>query len=358
VPKEYTYAEAGVDRETRTESKAALKLLEPTFKFSRYGRLIPLPYGKIFPFDDKYLDFQVEGVGTKVLVAQLADKYDTIGIDGVALVVNDVIRSGAKPLSIVDNIHAQVSDPGLIGELMKGIAKGAEESECVVPAGEIGDVAEVITGISKRKSFDLIVACVGELERYNIIRGDSIEASDVIIGIESSGLHSNGITLARKVLFKQWGGKYDPFETPDGFNRELIYEVLEPMKIYVKPLLKVAGEMGIKGAVHITGDGYAKFNQLAKFSKGIGFEFSNFKPQPIFNLIQQTAPEIKGTITDEEMLRTFNMGWGFALILNKSEKDAAIDRIEGTGLKAEQIGKITDNGTNVACYKNKKILLQ
>jgi phosphoribosylformylglycinamidine cyclo-ligase len=358
VSEEYTYAESGVNRETRSKSKAALKLLERTFKFSRYGKVIGLPYGKIFPFGNKYLDFQVEGVGTKVLVAQLADKYDTIGIDGVALVVNDVIRSGARPFSMVDNIHAQVSDPKLIEELMKGIVKGAEESECIVPAGEIGDVAEIITGVAKGKSFDLIVACVGELEGRSIIRGDSIETSDVVIGMESSGLHSNGITLARKVLFKPWGGKYDPFTTPDGFDRELIYEVLEPMKIYVKPLLRLAEKVRIKGAVHITGEGYAKFNQLAKFSKGVGFEFNNFKPQPIFNLIQQTALEVKGLITDEEMLRTFNMGWGFALIVNKKDQDTAIDCIEKTGVKAEQIGKVADDGKNIACYKNKKILLQ
>jgi phosphoribosylformylglycinamidine cyclo-ligase len=358
VSKEYTYSEAGVDRETRTRSKAALKLLEHTFKFSRYGKLVQLPYGEIFPFGNRYLDFQVEGVGTKVLVAQLADKYDTIGIDGVALVVNDIIRSGARPLSIVDNIHAQFSDPELIEELMKGIVKGAEESECIVPAGEIGDVAEIITGVARGKSFDLIVACVGELESGSIIRGNGIEASDVVIGMESSGLHSNGITLARKVLFKHWGGKYDPFATPEGFERELIYEVLEPMKIYVKPLLKLAAEVRIKGAVHITGDGYAKFNRLMKFSERIGFEFNNLKPQPIFNLIQQTAPEVKGIITNEEMLRTFNMGWGFGLIVSKKDEDTALGCIENSGVKAERIGKVTDNGKNIAHYGGEKILLQ
>jgi phosphoribosylformylglycinamidine cyclo-ligase len=358
VPKEYTYAEAGVDRKTRVESKTALKRLEQTFKFSKYGNVIQLPYGKIFPFGDKLLDLQVEGVGTKVLVAQLADKYDTIGIDGVALVVNDVIRSGAKPTALVDNIHTQVSDPELIEELMKGITKGAEESECIVPAGEIGDVAEIITGIANGKSFDLVVACVGELEKHKVIWGNNIGADDVIIGMESSGLHSNGITLARKVLFKKWGGKYDAFVIPDGFDRELVYEVLKPMKIYVKPLLSAAEKVRIKGAVHITGEGYAKFNHLNKFSKGIGFEFDNFKPQPIFNLIQQTAPGVRGAITDEEMLRTFNMGWGCAIIVNEKDATAAIDSIKKTGIKAEQIGKITDTGKNIAHYKNKKILLQ
>jgi phosphoribosylformylglycinamidine cyclo-ligase len=110
--------------------------------------------------------------------------------------------------------------------------------------------------------------------------------------------------------------------------------------------------------VHITGEGYAKFNQLAKFSKGIGFEFSNFKPQPIFNLIQQTAREVKGVITDEEMLRIFNMGWGFAIIISEKDLDTAISSIEKTGIRGEQIGKVTDNGKNVAYYKSKKILLQ
>jgi phosphoribosylformylglycinamidine cyclo-ligase len=358
MPEKYTYAEAGVNREVRAKSKLTLQILEQTFKFSKYGKVVQLPYGKIFPFGDKYLDLQVEGVGTKVLVAQLANKYDTIGIDGVALVVNDVIRSGAKPLAIVDNIHAQVSDPKLIRELMKGIAKGAEESECIVPGGEIGDVAEIITGISRGKSFDLVVACVGELEKDKMIRGDSIKAGDAVIGMRSSGIHSNGITLARKVLFKQWGGKYDAFTIPDGFDRELVYEVLEPMRIYVKPLLSVAEKVNIKGAVHITGEGYAKFNHLMKFSKGIGFEFNNFKPQPIFDFIQRTAPEVKGAITDEEMLRTFNMGWGFAVIVDEKDADTTIDSIEKTGIEAEQIGKVTSTGKNIARYKNRKILLR
>lgn len=358
MPKKFTYAEAGVDLETRTKSKEALKLLERTFRFSKYGKVVTLPYGKIFPFGDNYLDLQVEGVGTKVLVAQLADKYDTIGIDGVALVVNDVIRSGAKPLAIVDNIHVQVSEPALIRELMKGIIEGAEESECIVPAGEIGDVAEIITGITKGKSFDLVVACVGELAEDKIIRGDSVKAGDVVIGLRSSGLHSNGITLARKVLFKRWGGKFAPFTILDGFSRELVYEILEPMKIYVKPLRRLAEKVRIKAAVHITGEGYAKFRHIMKFSKGVGFEFSNFKPQPIFNLIQQTARETRGEISDEEMLRTFNMGWGFVVIVEKEDTDTAIDCVEKAGAEAEQIGNVTESGKIVAHYKDKKILLR
>jgi phosphoribosylformylglycinamidine cyclo-ligase len=358
MPRRSTYAEAGVDRELRAKSKTALKLLEQTFKFSRYGRVVQLPYGKIFPFGDGYLDLQVEGVGTKVLVAQLASKYDTIGIDGIALVVNDVIRSGAKPIALVDNIHTQVSEPKLIEQLMKGITKGAEEAECIVPAGEIGDVAEIITGIAKGKSFDLVVGCVGELAEDKIIRGDNIETGDVVIGLRSSGLHSNGITLARKVLFKKWGGKYDPFVIPERLDQELLDEVLKPMEIYVKPLMATAEKVKIKGAVHITGDAYLKFNRLMEFSKGIGFEFNNFKPQPIFDLIQRTSSQLKSAISDGEMLKTFNMGWGFAVVVKEEDIDSTIDCLEKNGVEAEQIGVVTSSQKIVTRYKGKKILLQ
>src|SRR4030043_2287175 len=142
LPKEFTYADAGVNREMRSESKKALQLLKGTYKFSHSGNIVQLPYGNIFPLDDKrFLDLVIEGVGTKVLVAQLAKKYDTIGIDGVAMAVNDVILSGAKPLAIADNIHAQVSDPTLVSGWLKGIGKGANEAECPVSSGGIGEGA-------------------------------------------------------------------------------------------------------------------------------------------------------------------------------------------------------------------------
>ena len=358
MPKKLTYAEAGVNRELRAKSKAALKLLGQTFRFSRYGEVVELPYGKIFPFHDKYLDLQVEGVGTKVLVAQLADKYDTIGIDGVALVVNDIIRSGARPIALVDNIHTQVSEPSFIKDLIEGIKEGAFESECMVPAGEIGDVAEIIKGVAKGKSFDLVVGCVGEVTKERMIRGDSLKAGDVVIGLRSSGIHSNGITLARKVLFKQWGGKYKPFTIPEGLDRELVHEVLEPMKIYVKPLMKAAEKIDVKGAVHITGDAYLKFNRFMEFSKGVGFEFNNFKPQPIFDLIQKTAAELKRPISNEEMLKTFNMGWGFGVITKKEDQDEAIGHFKKSGVEAEKMGTVTSSSRIVAQYKGKKIQLQ
>jgi phosphoribosylformylglycinamidine cyclo-ligase len=358
VPKRFTYAEAGVNREVRAESKKALALLKRTYGFSRYGKVVTLPYGNIFPFGkDLYLDLQVEGVGSKVLVAQLADKYDTIGIDAVALAVNDLIRSGAKPLAVADNIHTQVSDPTLVKEWLKGIVKGAEEAECIVPSGEIGDVPEIVKSLVKGKGFDMVVATVGEVHRKNIIFGNNIRPGDAVIGLRSSGIHSNGVSLARKVLFKQWGGRYDPFDVPKGFDREIVYEVLEPMKIYVKPLLGLAKNFEVKGAVHITGDAYLKFDRLMAFNKGIGFEFNNFQPQPIFKLIQDTARQLKGAISDEEMFKTFNMGWGFALVVNKSAKEEVVEVLRRNGIEADQIGNVTNSGKIVVKYSGTKTVL-
>jgi len=357
MSKEFTYAKAGVDRELRAESKESLKRLIATYKYSRYGKIIRLPYGNIFPFGDRYLDFVIEGVGSKVLLAQLADKYDTIGIDAVALAVNDVIRSGAKPLAVADNIHAQVSNPRLVDDWIKGIAKGASEAECLVPAGEIGDVAEVIKGLIDRKGFDMVVASIGEVAEKDIVYGNKIKPGDAVIGLRSSGIHSNGISLARKILFRQWGGKYEPYDAPDGLNREIVFEVLEPMKIYVKPIMNGLKEFHLKGLVHITGDAYLKFNRLMKFSKGVGFEFYNFKPQPIFQLIQKTAKELKKPISDEEMLKTFNMGWGFAVICEKEDEDNIIDSFKKSKAEAELIGKVNASEKIVATWK-KKVLIQ
>lgn len=357
--KKLTYAHAGVNRALRTKSKKALQILEETYRFTCYGEVVKLPYGNIFPIGNGYfLDLVIEGVGTKVLVAQLAGKYDTIGVDGVAMAVNDVVRSGAKPLAIADNIHVQVSDPRLVRELLKGIAKGAIEAGCVVPGGEIGDVAEVVKGLVEGKGFDMVVAAIGMVSGEKIIYGKEVKAGDVVVGLRSSGIHSNGVSLARKVLFKRWGGKFEPFDVPEGLDREVVYEVLEPTKIYVKPLLRVAEEVKVKGAVHITGDAYLKFERLAKFSKGIGFELDNFKPQPIFELIQKTASELGGKISDCEMFKTFNMGWGFAVIVDEKDRDKAVDILEKNGAQAETIGYVTDSKGIKILYRNRKIVLK
>jgi phosphoribosylformylglycinamidine cyclo-ligase len=358
VPKNYTYDDAGVNRKQRVESKKQLKNLQETYKHSLFGGVMHLPYGNIFPIgENTFLDLVIEGVGTKVLVAQLAQKYDTIGVDAVAMAVNDVIRSGAKPLSIADNIHAQASEPTLVNAWLKGIIQGAHESECPVTGGETGDVAELIKGLAENAGFDMVVASVGTVERKEIITGENIKPGDPIIGLASGGLHSNAITLARKILFKQWGGKYLPNDIPEGLNKEVVLEVLEPTKIYVKPILKLASEVKVKAAVHITGDAYLKFNNLGNYSPGIGFEFNHFKPHPIFGLIQRTAVELGLVITDEEMFKTFNMGWGFGIIVDKADTEKALSTLKHAGVNPEIIGKITNKQKVVEIdYKNKHMV--
>jgi phosphoribosylformylglycinamidine cyclo-ligase len=358
MSKKLTYSDAGVDRDTRAKSKEALSILRQTYTLGKYGKVVQLPYGNIFLVGDRYLDLVIEGVGTKVLLAQLADKYDTIGVDGVAMAVNDVIRSGATPLALVDNFHTHVSDPELIKEWLKGIVQGAKESNCPVPGGEIGDVESIIKGLYRGKGFDLIVASVGDVKKEEVIYGTEIKSGDTVVGLRSSGVHSNGISLVRKVLFKEWGGKYEPFDVPDGFDREIVYEALEPTKIYVKSFLSTAKRVKVKGAIHITGDAYVKFDRFMKYSKDIGFEFTNIKPQPIYELIQQTAAKIGCMISDEEMLKTFNMGWGFGVILEKDDVDEAINVLEKNGTEAEPIGTVTNSGKIVAYYNDKKLQLR
>jgi phosphoribosylformylglycinamidine cyclo-ligase len=332
--------------------------MQETYKHSLFSGVMHLPYGNIFPIgENTFLDMVIEGVGTKVLIAQLAQKYDTIGVDAVAMAVNDVIRSGAKPLAIADNIHAQASDPTLVKAWLKGIIQGANESECPVTGGETGDVAEIIKGLAENAGFDMVVSSVGKVDRQDIITGEDIKPEDPIIGLASSGLHSNGITLARKILFKQWGGKYLPNDVPEGLDREIALEVLEPTKIYVKALLKLAHEVKVKAAVHITGDAYMKFNNLSNYSPGIGFQFNNFKPQPIFGLIQRTAAELGFAVSDEEMFKTFNMGWGFGIIVDKADIDRAMNTLEQDSVKPERIGKVSDKERVVEIeYKSKHMV--
>jgi phosphoribosylformylglycinamidine cyclo-ligase len=273
------------------------------------------------------------------------------------MAVNDVIRSGAKPLAIADNIHAQASDPKLVKAWLEGVAKGATESECPVTGGEIGDVAEVIKGMMEGQGFDMIVAAIGQVATQNIITGKNIKPGDLIIGLRSSGLHSNGITFARKILFSQWGGKYAADAVPDGLEKAIALEVLEPTKIYVKPLLEAAQAVKVKAAVHITGDAYLKFNNLTSFSPGIGFEFNNFKPQPIFGLIQKTATELGYTVTNKEMFRTFNMGWGFAIIVDKTDAEETLSALEKAGAQPGLIGTVTIKQKIAIHHENKKLIL-
>ncbi len=318
-----TYASSGVDRVGRAKAKSKLYPLLETQRYSRRGPLLHTPYNALYSIGGgKYQVKTCDGVGTKVLIAELANKHDTIGIDAVAMVANDALRCGATPIALTDTIDVRKSTPELLTELAKGLAKGAQEAECPFVGGETADVPELMSA-----AYHINCDCVAEVEKEDIIDGSKIKPGDAVIGMRSSGLHSNGISLARKALFRKWGGRWD--------DRELLLEALTPTRIYVHPFFKLRDAVEVLGAVHITGDAYMKFAKLTKF----GFRFFNFKPQPIFGKIMEA-----GGVELEEMFRTFNMGWGFAVVVGKDEAAGALQAL---GESAEVIGEVVESGITV-----------
>lgn len=336
-----TYKETGVDREQREKAKLHWESLRSTHTLSHYGAIMETPFNNLYPVHgNKYHVKTCDGTGTKVLLAELAEKHDTIGIDAVAMVVNDCIRVGATPLALTDVVDIKKSEPWLLEEIQKGLNEGAMQAQCPLVGGETADVPELM-----QTQYHINCDCVGEVDKEKIITGKKINPGDIVIGLRSSGVHSNGITLVRKALFKEWGGKYEAGNKPEELDKTLLQETLEPTRIYVEPVLKVMQEINVHGAVHITGDAYLKFLKLG------GFEFDNFHPQPIFKIIQEA-----GEITDEEMFKTFNMGWGFALIIPREEKNKCLDLISKE-YQPEVIGKATDNDKILIKYQTKEITL-
>lgn len=336
-----TYAESGVDRELRKKAKMHWESLKSTYALSKYGPVIETPFNTLYPIGENKCQVKTcDGTGTKVLLAELAEKHDTIGIDAVAMVANDCIRSGATPLALTDTIDVKKSEPWLLEEIQKGLNAGAFEAGCPIVGGETADVPELMQSL-----YHINCDCVGEIEKEKIINGKKVKPGDVVIGLRSSGVHSNGISLVRKALFKKWGGKYEPTYQPEGLDRTILGEVLEPTRIYVKPVLKVMENIDVHGAVHITGDAYLKFLKLG------GFEFDNFHPQTIFKIIKET-----GQISDDEMFKVFNMGWGFALIVSREDKNKCLDLIDRK-YGPEQIGKATPEKKITIKYKTKQITL-
>jgi len=341
-----TYAKAGVDRKLRNKAKRLLKGFELTYNLGKYKRMIKTPFNILYSISNEMYHVKTcDGIGTKVLLAELAGKHDTIGQDGIAMVVNDCIRCGAKPIAITDIIDIKKSEPKLLKEIQKGLISGVKQADCPLIGGETADVPELLN-----TTYHINCDCVGEVRKQDVITGEKIKQGDVIIGFQSSGIHSNGLTLVRKVLFKKWGGKFNAFDIPKGLSKPLIYEALAPTKIYVKPFFKIAERFNILAAVHITGDAYLKFKKLDK--NCLGFEFDNFKPQPIFNLIQEV-----GKISNQEMFRVFNMGWGFAIIVRKKDVDKILKLLKIQRVKAGVIGRVIKERKIIINYKNKKIIL-
>ncbi|NLT67377.1 MAG: phosphoribosylformylglycinamidine cyclo-ligase [Acidobacteria bacterium] len=256
-----------------------------------------------------------DGVGTKILVAEMLERYDTVGIDCVAMNVNDVLCVGAEPLALLDYIAVQVPHPDLLEGLARGLYRGAELARITIPGGEIAQIAEMIKGKREGYGFDLVATCVGRVPLDRILTGDSMAAGDAIVGLASSGVHSNGLTLARKVFFEQAGWAPDRF-VPE-LGRSIGEELLEPTRIYVREVREMfdAG-LKIKALAHITSTGFLNLNRAVA---PVGYVLDGLpEPHPVFRLLQQV-----GSVSDEDMYFTYNMGIGFCIVLAPEDVEAA-----------------------------------
>lgn len=308
--KKMTYADTGVDIE---EKEQAIKELISSITTKRKGFGKPLGghYAGLIEFGDYALVLCTDGVGTKVKIASALKKWDTIGIDCIAMNVNDALCVGAEPLAFVDYLAMDDPNPEITKEIGKGLEKGAQLSNISIVGGETADLPELING------FDLAGTCLAYVKKDQIVLGDKIRPSDVIIGLSSSGIHSNGYTLARKVV-EQAGFSYDD-KFPDGlYPGKTIGEVmLTPTRIYVKEIVELLKKVDVHGLAHITGSGLWNIPRLKENVKYVIEE--PLEPQPIFMFLKKY-----GNIDDREMYQTFNMGMGFAVIIAEKDVNEAI----------------------------------
>lgn len=334
-----TYLDAGVRNNEELELKSVLQLIKSTFTFRKETGLPVLDLGYfanvINVGHNLGIAISTDGVGTKILIAEMLGKYDTIGIDCIAMNVNDVICVGAEPTTMVDYIAVEEARPELLKEIAKGLVEGAHISNINIPAGEIAQVPELIKGYSRGSGCDVVGTCIGLVDLDKIIVGQNLQAGDVVIGIASSGVHSNGLTLARKALLEK--GKYNVDTFVPELGRTIGEELLKPTHIYVREVMElIKSGLSIKALVHITSDG---FLNLARIDNNLGYVIESLPdPQPIFNIIQRA-----GIIANEEMFRVFNMGIGFCVVLEPKDVDRAISIIKKHGVEATQIGHVIDD---------------
>ena len=323
------YAKAGVDQGAADSAVAGLVRALGAIDLGRPSAQVPLPghYASVIKFDDRNgIAFSTDGVGTKLVVAEELGKFDTVGIDCVAMNVNDVICVGAEPLAMVDYIAVEKADPQVCEEIGVGLARGAELAEIEITGGELAQLGELVRGV------DVSGACIGRVELDAIIDGSAVEPGDVVIGLPSTGIHSNGYTLARTALE---GIGLD--EDPEGrLGRSLGEELLTPTQIYVKPIVALLrSEVEVRGLAHITSGGT---ENLLRLAADVGYEIDDpLPPQPIFELIRE-----RGEVADEEMGRVFNMGCGFCVVVAAADEAAALEQLRGVYPQAKRIGRATE----------------
>jgi phosphoribosylformylglycinamidine cyclo-ligase len=323
-----TYKKSGVDISKIKQSQKSIgKLISSTHKlqqkakiahgFGHYAGIVEIPGGKL-------LATHTDGVGTKVVIANMMKKYNTIGIDCIAMNVNDIICIGATPISFVDYIAANKNDEKIFKKIVEGLVTGAKRSSMPIVGGETAIMPDVIEG--KGFAFDLAGMVVGLVEKKEMVLGNKIKDGDVIIGANSTGIHSNGYSLARKAILKKYSVK-DSVKGVGNIGEAL----LKPTEIYTKPVLEIIKKSKVNGLAHITGGSFTKLLRL----KNIGYEIDSLpKLPPIMSLIEEQG------VNSEEMYKTFNMGVGFCVIANKKESEKIQKIFKKYKIGSKEIGRI------------------
>lgn len=331
-----TYKEAGVNIEEGYRSVKLIKeYAQKTMSeyvlngLGSFAGMVELPEG----YKKPVLVSGTDGVGTKLDIACKKRKFDTVGIDCVAMCVNDILCHGAKPLFFLDYIACGKLEAEVSSDLVKGVAEGCLQSDCSLIGGETAEMP----GMYKEGDYDIAGFAVGIVDKDKIINGKDIKAGDKLIGIASSGVHSNGYSLIRKV-----------FENLDQeFNGKAVWEeLLTPTKIYVKPVLRLIEKFNIKGMAHVTGGGF--YENLPRMLSGEGLSIvinkNSYEIPEIFRKVMELG------VREEEMYNTFNMGIGFVLCVDKSEVEGILKELSENGEKAFEIGYINAGGEGV-CIK-------
>lgn len=329
-----TYAQAGVDIEEGDKFVQSIKQFVETTRrpevlsgIGGFAGLCSIPSG----YDEPVLVSGADGVGTKLKIAFASGRHDTVGIDLVAMCVNDVAVTGAEPLFFLDYFAAGKLERHIAQSVIEGIAVGCRQAGCALLGGETAEMP----GFYPDGEYDLSGFCVGVVERKKILTGETIREGDVLIGAASSGLHSNGYSLARKVLFEELGYELD--DSPRGLERPLWLELLEPTRIYGRAIRNAMKTGGLKAASHITGGGLVENPVRCLTEKpnlGLRLSRSAWPIPPIFEIISSAGVE------EWEMYRTFNMGLGLVLF---AERDNAVEitkALEKTGVSAWTIGEV------------------
>ncbi|WCB91407.1 Phosphoribosylformylglycinamidine cyclo-ligase [Baekduia alba] len=330
------YAAAGVDTDQADEGVGALVSVLKTIETGSPSRSV-VPSGHYASVlrvsDDLGIAIATDGVGSKLVVAEEADRLETVGIDCVAMNVNDLVCVGAEPIALVDYLAVEEVDAGRLARIGVGLKVGAEASGCEVPGGELAVLPELIRGHPSPHGFDLCATAIGTVKLEDLILGDRIAPGDALIGVPSSGLHSNGYTLARRALQVDGGLALDD-RPPELGGASVADALLEPTVIYVRAVLDLLrSEVDVRGLAHITGGG---LNNILRLGAGYAIEDPLPVP-PVFDLVARL-----GEVTAAEMWEVFNMGCGFMAIVPEADADAASAILAARHPGARRIGTVTD----------------